>query len=147
MKKNAFTMVELIVIMVILGVILIFSLPKITSTLEKNKKDAMIVDAKDFVEKVKTHLLLTQDYPTETVPTKTFTLERTDTKNEIDKSPYGRQYERTRSIVTVVYEYDGTLKSYKFQIFLTDGKYELNTGSLDFSELNGTKKYTYIKRK
>ena len=146
MKKNAFTMVELIIIMVIIGVILVFSLPKITSTLEKNKKDAMIVDAKNFVEMVKTHLSITQDYPTQG-SNKVFTLDGIDTKKEIDKSPYGNSYNRSDSIVTVVLDRIGSLKSYRFVVVLTDDKYTLNTRNSDYSELNGTEKYEYILRK
>ena len=48
-SEKGFTLVELIVIIVIIGVILVFTLPNITSVLERNKKEQMIADAKDMV--------------------------------------------------------------------------------------------------
>lgn len=56
-NKKGFTLIELIVIIVLLGVIMVFALPNITSTLERNKKDKMILDAQDMVEKYKNYML------------------------------------------------------------------------------------------
>lgn len=56
-NKKGFTLIELIVIIVLLGVIMVFALPNITSTLERNKKDKMILDAQDMVEKYKNYVL------------------------------------------------------------------------------------------
>jgi len=56
-NKKGFTLIELVVIIVLLGVIMVFALPNITSTLERNKKDKMILDAQDMVEKYKNYVL------------------------------------------------------------------------------------------
>ena len=112
-NKKGFTLIELIVIIIIIGVILVFSLPNVTSTLERQKKDAMIVDAKDFVHKTQAYMLKKMDYPTATEPTKFFCLSTTtvggkkcngvDPRKEIKDSPFGSKYKRDLSTVTVTY--------------------------------------------
>ena len=149
MNKKAFTMTELIVIIIIIGVILIFALPNVTSTLERNKKDVMINDAKDFVEKVKNCLLTNKSlcqYPTTTGNSgaKTFYLNVIDEREDIKESPFGNEYIRGGSFVTVTLVNSGGIKSYKFQITLTDNEYKIENRTI--TELNSDNKYTYVER-
>ena len=52
-NNKGFTLIELMVVISLLAIILAFALPNISSTLERNKKDQMINDAKDMVDKAK----------------------------------------------------------------------------------------------
>ncbi len=45
-KKNGFTLIELLAVVVILGVLMLVAIPNVVSTLEKNKRDSFISDAK-----------------------------------------------------------------------------------------------------
>lgn len=119
-NKKAFTMIELIIVIIIIGVILVFAIPNIVATMERNKKDAIAVSAKDFIEKTRNCIIegkrlsatLTCGYPTTSA---TYYLKDIDVNNQIQRSAAGDEYDRDHSTVTVtkngdVYEYQAVLK-------------------------------------
>ena len=142
MDKKGFTLIELILVIGIIGVILAFAIPNVTTTLEKNKKDQMIADAKDMAEKAKNYILIKgcQD--------SYLYLEKLDTNKEIKDSPYGGEYNREKSYVSV------ECAKNKYYIFLTSNNVTLfdsgassvsNPLPVELSKLNSDKKYDYIK--
>ena len=123
MKNNkGFTMIELIIVVVIIGVILVFAIPNLVSTLERNKGEAMYVDAEQFIEQTKNCIVANRrvsatkrcEYPTS--GSIDYYLSEVDSKSAIKESPYGNVYNRTESKVTVKYE-DG---QYKYSVELKD---------------------------
>lgn len=144
MDKKGFTLIELILVIGIIGVILAFAIPNVTTTLEKNKKDQMIADAKDMAEKAKNYILINGCK-------EKLILDVLDTNKEIKNSPYGGEYDRNGSYVMV------NCKENKYYIFLTskddkgnsvtlsNNNNNNNNKPIELSELNSNNKYNYIK--
>ena len=139
LNKKAFTLIELIIVVLLLGVILAFALPNITSTLERNKKDQFIIDAKDFIEKAKNQMLKTGDYPV-SGSCKAHSLKDVDIKKEIKDSPYGSEYDRENSQVQICI--DSSI--YKYKVKLVDSKGNGIQNLIDFSYLDKDGKYSLI---
>ena len=146
MNKKGFTLIELIVVVGIIGVILLFALPNITSTLERNKKDEMINDAKDAIEKAKNYLLTHKECSDNLKNTGLVyvRLKTIYSSNDIKDSPFGSAYDTENSCVTIkiVYDDDGS-SSYVYRVnLITTDDWCLSAES---SQLNGSDKYKLIK--
>lgn len=143
MDKKGFTLIELILVIGIIGVILAFAIPNVTTTLEKNKKDQMIADAKDMAEKAKNYILINGCQDSDLY------LKKLDKNKEIKDSPYGGEYNRDTSYVRV------ECNNNKYSIFLTSNNVTLFDSKassvsnplppVELSKLNSDKKYDYIK--
>ncbi len=103
MKNNkGFTLIELIAVVVILAVIMLIAVPNVVSTINKNKKEAFIEDAKKFKAAVEAKIAsdTSIDKPNSDNAI-LFPLEKVG-KAEISESPYGTKYSKSKSFVIVV---------------------------------------------
>ena len=146
-NNKAFTLIELMVVISLLAIILAFALPNISSTLERNKKDQMINDAKDMVEKAKNYILMGN----QCLENKCF-LNNIDSKKEIKTSPFGKDYDRNNSYVSISSstETDSRIKTYTYSVYLKVEGNIMCIGSknnpIDISKFNESGKYDYVKQ-
>ena len=106
MKNNedGFTLIELLAVVVILAVIMTLAIPNIVSTINRNKKEVFIEDAKKFQAAAEYKVVNDRSLQ---LPTTTsalvLTLEEVD-KAGIESSPYSTNYSTTKSYVVITKE-------------------------------------------
>lgn len=149
-NNKAFTLIELMVVISLLAIILAFALPNISSTLERNKKDQMINDAKDMVDKAKI-----SDCINNAKIGYKCSLEEIDPKKEIKTSPFGNKYDRGSSYVvrSGSEDVENAVITYTYNVYLKVEGVEGNImciGSedepIDISKFNESGKYDYVKQ-
>ena len=87
MKKNAFTLVELITVIAILAVITIIFIPNTAKILKENSTKVYKVKEKQLIESAKDYVEFDKDFvpPTDTDPVKYININTLISKNYIDK--------------------------------------------------------------
>ena len=121
-KKNGFTLVELLAVVVIMAIIALVAVPNVVSMLERNKKKQMVSDAKEMFNKFQNKITLGTLKCEDTSPC---SLTLIDLGLSGKQDGYGAKYD-DRSSVT----YDnGT-----FTITLTTDKHCLNKTGITNSE-------------
>lgn len=103
-NEKGFTLIELIAVVVILAVIMMIAVPNVVTTINKNKKETFIEDAKKFKAAVEAKIIsdTSIEYPN-TDSVLVFTLKQVG-QNELDESPYGVKYAEDASWVAVTKE-------------------------------------------
>jgi type IV pilus assembly protein PilA len=104
-KRLAFTLVELLAVVVILGVLMMIAIPNTISLLDRNKKTNYIENAKTFVSLVQNKVQVdkTLELPSSSNTALVVTLEYLNT-SDIDESPYGEKYNKKASFVAITFE-------------------------------------------
>ena len=118
MKRNGFTLIEVLAVIIILGVIMTIAVPNVLSMLDRNKKDTFIENAKLMANKAEYTIRkdTSIEYPSEGKAI-ILTLEYLNT-NDISESPYNTMYSPTRSFVAVVNETINDITEYKYYVHL-----------------------------
>lgn len=146
-NNKAFTLIELMVVISLLAIILAFALPNISSTLERNKKDQMINDAKDMVDKAKI-----SDCIKNTESEYKCFLKDIDPKEEIKTSPFGNEYDRDNSYVVRLRSEDveNEVITYTYNVYLKEKDNIMCIGSkdepIDILKFNESGKYDNVKQ-
>lgn len=100
-SEKGFTLIELLAVIIILAVIMTVAIPNIIATLEKNKKDSFIKDAKNAITSCE-YTIKTEkryEYPDETTAV-VFPLSKIKNLN-LETSPYDTYYSQNDSFVAI----------------------------------------------
>lgn len=93
MNKKGFTLIELLAVIIILSIIMTIAIPNVVSTLERNKKETYISDAKKFLTLAKTELVTNINKPMdgEIVKIKLSCVDNQDLTKDSDGNPYNEE--------------------------------------------------------
>lgn len=156
MKNNkGFTLIELLATIVILGVIMTIAVSNVVSTLDKNKKDSFIKDAKAIISsaeyKIRSDTRI--EYPDSSTVV-VFPLKAL--KNvDLELSPYNTYYSKEESFVAITKEQAGSDYEIVYYVHLVsceeegctnESNYEGNRGInlVKMSELNQVNRFERV---
>lgn len=114
-RKNGFTLIELLAVIVILGVIMTIAVPNIIATLDRNKKESFIEDAKQMISaaeyKIKSDTSI--EYP-DLYSVTILKLEDLDSI-KLETSSFDTYYSQDKSFVAIVKEPVAGTTDYEYQ--------------------------------
>lgn len=117
-NKKGFTLVELLAVVVILGVIMTVAIPNVVSTLDKNKKETFIEDAKKVISaaeyKIRSDTKI--EYPDQY--SITILKLKTIDSAEVEISPFDTVYSKELSFVAITKELNGSDYQYVYYVHL-----------------------------
>lgn len=133
-NKKGFTLIELLAVIIILGVIMTIAIPNVVATLDKNKRDSFIQDAKrvissaEYTIRSNTRIDYPDDYSITVLPLK-------DIKNlELGTSSFDTYYSTDKSFVAIVKENTSTAdQEYAYYVHLVSCTDELCENTEDDS--------------
>lgn len=135
MNKKAFTLTELLVMMVVLGILSAITIPNIMGIIKNNKNLAYIDDAKNMYDATRIKEAKKKIDKVGSIATGNcllIQLEYLDSNEDFTKGPYGGDYDKFESFVVILNEGNTTdsttgskVSNFKYYIRLvehTDGK-------------------------
>ena len=154
MNEKAFTLVELIAVVVIMAIIMVIATPNIVNMLDKGKKEDYVADAKNFISKAtyeyrKDEKNLCDEKDIESNEC-SISLNKLQISEEDQKDPYGLKYDLNNSKIIFSTEEDSSEGLPKRQVRITLISHDTNTcymiNSVQKTDLNkdSVKKGTYV---
>ncbi len=123
MNKKAFTLIELLAVIVILGVILMIAIPKVSQYINRSKKDSFVDEARLYIDAVRNDLT-NEDYPAPANANDALivTIDRIKMEKSHKKSPFGGKYLYNKSYVVAINVGTGSDPEYKYYFAGQDTK-------------------------
>lgn len=137
-EKNGFTLVELLAVITVLGILTMIAVPNVLSTINNNRKNAFLMDAKRMVSKASELIAKSKSDRelTKTASGMTYTYDDLNRKGEFTTDSDGQSYDTANTYVNVKLESN----TYTYCIKVTGSKRNIkdNSGNcIDSSKLTG----------
>ncbi len=121
MNKNAFTLIELLAVIVILGVITTIAVPQYNDYIEKSKRSAFVDSAKNYVRSVDASIVSSKfKAPVKSNDVTIINLNMIELVSGSDESPYGFAFVPAKSYVAVINEGTELNPSYAYYFAAQD---------------------------
>ena len=122
MKKNGFTLVELLVMLVVLSILTAIAIPNISGILSDNRNSVMLDYAARMLDDAKIKVSMDKTIkPTSFGYCSVIRLNALDKNNSFNKGPYGGEFDRAESFVLIKLDStptSGGKKTYKYKYYV-----------------------------
>ncbi len=123
MNKKAFTLIELLAVIVILGILLGIAIPRVSQYINDSRKKSFASQAELYVNAVRNDAT-SEIYPLPigTNEATIVTLDKIKLEKDTERSPFGGKYLYNKSYVVIVNAGDGDEPDYKYYFAAQDSK-------------------------
>ena len=130
MKKNGFTLVELLAVIALIAILSGIAIPNVMSSIDNSQKNAFLTDAKRMVSKAQ--YLLSKDLERNAITEKVYGYDKLNEKGEFASDADGGNFIEDKTYVKVVKEDD----TYKYCIAVVGSKRKIvaENGECIFSD-------------
>ena len=139
-EKKGFTLVELLAVITVLGILTMIAVPNVLSTINNNRKNAFLMDAKRMVSKASELIAKSKGDRgmAKTELGKTYTYADLNGKGEFTNDSDGQSYDTDKNNTYVNVELESN--TYKYCIKVTGSKRNIKASDgscIDSSQLKG----------
>ena len=123
MNKKAFTLIELLAVIVILGILLSIAVPQVSQYINNSKKESFISEGKIFIDSLRNDAI--SDYyklPSRNNDVTIITLDLVRTEKNKENSAFGGKYIYNKSYVAIVNVGTGENPDYRYFYAAQDTK-------------------------
>ena len=123
MNKKAFTLIELLAVIVILALIIVIAIPKINQYITNARKDSLIVTSKDFIDAARKDAISELfEFPVGTGDVTIISLDRIKLEKGGKKTPFNGDWLPEYSYVAILNVGTGIDPDYEYYIAVRDSK-------------------------